>query len=275
MNLETDDKEFQKIHELRKIMGTLPSERPVKKTEFKTLEQSLEITLEDYSTNPYRAIFTSCTSTWGDDDFKQKWPITSPEGKFEVLKAAFCHATLPQCKEAVMFTFRVKGTPRWLFDYHAQTVNFCFFMSSGVRDNSRLDASIVKDHFSEKDKEIYFKLKDLYEFTLGSDQGSWQSARSFLPLSFAHHYHFGQNLLSIVSTRGFHANGRFKNNYEDQSLLIIYKEVAKQIGKKFPLLELYLSMMWNDQQEVMNKIKSLTINQLDEKDFNLLNKNEL
>jgi hypothetical protein len=270
-----ETEQIDKFHQLRKVMGTLPSESPQEKTEFKSLEDSIEVTLEDYSTNPYRALFSSSTATWGDNNYIQKWPLTSIEGKLEVIKACLMHKTLPQCKEAAMFTFRVKGTPRWLFDYHAQNVNFCFFMSSGVRDNSRQDCDIVKNEFDKNDKDIFLKLKELYTFTLGSDKGSWQSSRSFLPLSFAHHYFFGQNMLSIVSTKGFHASGKFKDTDEDQGLLIIYKKAVKQIGTKFPLLALYLSMMWENKDEVMNKILNLTVNDLSEQDIKLFNQNEI
>lgn len=272
-DIETEN--YLKFQNLRKVMGTLPSEKPIKKTEFKTLDESLEVTLEDYSTNPYRAMFVSATSTWGDNDFAQKWPMTSAEGKLEVIKACLMHKTLPQCKEAVMFTFRVKGVQRFVFDHHAQTVNFCFFMSSGVRDNARSDADIIKQNFDEKDRDIFLRTKAMYDFILGDNQGSWQSARSFLPLSFSHHYHFGQNLLSIISTRGFHASGKFGDSIEEQALLTIYKSVAKQIGTKFPLLELYVSMLWEDKEVIMNKILNLTVDDLDSKDLILLNKNDI
>lgn len=274
MNINQTE-EYKKIENLRKVMGTLPSERPAKETVLKSLDQSLEVTLEDYSANPYRAMFVAATSTWGDNEFIQKWPITSLEGKLEVIKAVLCHKTLPQAKEAVMFTFRVKGVPRLLFDHHAQTVNFCFFMSQGLRDNNRVDASIIKSEFQEGDAELFSKLKDFYEFTLGDDQGSWQAARSFLPQSYSHSYHFGQNMLSIVSTRGFHAAGRFGKSEEEQSLLAIYKKVAQQIGTKFPLLEKYVSMIWNDPKEIMQEIKNLKVTDLSQKDLDLFSKNEL
>lgn len=260
------------VENLRKVMGTLPSEQPDKSTNFKTMDESMEVTLEDYSNNPYKAIFVSCTSTWGDNEFQQKWPITSPEGKLEVIKSALCHKTLPQAKEAVMFTFRVARVPRAIFDYHAQTVNFCFFMSQGCRDNNRIDADIIKDSFTDDDKEVFTELKDLYEMALG-DGGSWQSARAFLPTSYCHSYHFGQNLLSIISTRGFHAAGKFGDSHKEQALLTVYKEVARQIGKKFPLLELYISMLWRDKIQVMKEITATTIKSLHDKDFQFLIQN--
>lgn len=258
------------VENLRKVMGTLPSEQPQKSTNFKSIEDSFEVTVEDWSNNPYKAMFVSATSTWGDNEFAQKWDKTTPEGKLEVIKAVLCHKTLPQAKEAVMFTFRVARVPRSIFDYHAQTVNFCFFMSQGCRDNNRIDADIIKDNFTELDVEVFTELKDLYEFAL-TDNGSWQSARAFLPQSYCHSYHFGQNLLSIISTRGFHASGKFEDTYKEQALLKVYKEVAKQIGLKFPLIGIYLKMLWEPKENVMNEIRQLSVANLDDKDFQLLN----
>ena len=87
-------------------------------------------------------MFVTSTSTWGDNEFERKWPITSPEGKLEVVKAVLTHNTLPQAREMVQFIFRVRGVPRWLFDYHTQTP-FTSFMSIGCRDNNKSDVDIV------------------------------------------------------------------------------------------------------------------------------------
>lgn len=262
------------VENLRRVMGTLPSEHPAKQTKIMSMEETIEITLEDYSVNPYRAMFVSATSTWGNNEFAQKWPLTSLAGKLEVIKAVLCHKTLPQAKEAVMFTFRVARVPRLIFDYHAQSVNHCFFMSQGLRDNNRIDADILIDNSTEEDKKIFDELKDFYEFAL-TDNGSWQSARAFLPQSYCHSYHFGQNLLSIISTRGFHAAGKFGDSYKEQKLLYIYQLVAKAVANKFPLLGLYISMLWQGKEEIMKQIKSLDVDTISELDLRLLNKIEL
>ena len=264
----------EEVENLRKVMGTHPVDAPKKQTHVLPMEATTEVTLEDYSVNPYRAMFVSCVSTWGNNEFAQKWPLTSLAGKLEVIKACLCHKTLPQAKEAVMFTFRVARVPRLIFDHHAQSVNHCFFMSQGLRDNNRIDADILIDNCTEEDISIFKDLKDFYEFAL-TDNGSWQSARAFLPQSYCHSYHFGQNLLSIISTRGFHASGKFADTYKDQKLLLIYQKVAKEIANKFPLLGLYISMLWNGKEEIMNQIKELTVDTISELDKQLLNKLEL
>lgn len=262
---------FEHIENLRKVMGTLPSEKPKKKTKILSLNESIEVTLEDCSENPYKAMFVTATSTWGDNDFVQKWPITSPEGKLEVIKAVLTHNTLPQAKEMAQFVFRVKGVPRWLFDHHTQAVQFISFMSIGCRDNNKIDADIVKTEFFD-DSEIFSELKNLYEQALTDNQGSWQTARAFLPQSYSHSYHFGQNLLSIVGTNGFHAMNRFTNDCKGDMLSILYRNVQNEVHKKFPLIALYLEILWESNDDVFNCIRNLTIDKINKKDLNLFNK---
>lgn len=261
---------FKQVENLREVMGTLPSERPEKKTSIVKFENSIEVTLEDFSNNPYKAMFVTSTSTWGTNDFKPKWPITTPEGKLEVIKAVLTHNTLPQAKEMVQFVFRVKGVPRWLFDYHTQASKFISFMSIGCRDNNKIDSDVVKEKF-ENDYEIFKGLKDLYEMALTDDQGSWQTARAFLPQSYSHSYHFGQNLLSVISTKGFHASKGFdENDYKDAFLSKVYRKIQLAIMDKFPLLGHYMDIMWTDNEIVFNEIRNLTVEKLAKKDLELL-----
>lgn len=267
--------DFKQIEDLRRATGTLPSERPMKNTNILELPMSLKVTLEDHSANPYKAMFVTSTSTWGDNDFKQKWPITSPEGKLEVIKAVLTHNTLPQAKEMVQFVFRVKGVPRWLFDYHTTNVKFISFMSIGCRDNNKIDSDVVTlDKLSQKEMEVFRELKDLYEIALGSDQASWQSARTFLPQSYSHSYHFGQNLLSLVSTKGFHASKFFEDDFKDSAMKYLYHKIVEEVKDHFPLIGLYLNMIFDPgvKQTVMKTLHELKLEDLDIKDIELLNK---
>jgi hypothetical protein len=268
---------YNEVDDLRKVMGTLPSERPTKRTDLKTFEESVEITLEDHSANPYKAMFVTSTSTWGTNEFKQKWPDTTLKGKLEVVKAVLTHNTLPQAKEMVQFVFRVKGVPRWLFDYHCTSVQFISFMSIGCRDNNKIDSDVVHSSESEfaqqHDKDVFAELKDLYEIALSDSQGSWQTARSFLPQSYSHAYHFGQNLLSIVGTRGFHASKKFDmTNYKDVYLSKLYEKVIAAVREKFALLGLYLELLHApDNEVVMQKLLNFKVEDLTESDKNLFN----
>ena len=84
---------------------------------------------------------------------------------------------------------------------------------------------------NEKEQKVFSRLKGLYSKALDTDQASWQSARSFLPQSYQHSYHFGQNLLSLVSMRGFNASGTFrKGDLKEDSLHQLYIHVIDAVG---------------------------------------------
>lgn len=263
---------YEVVDNLRKVMGTLPEEQPNLKTNFKTLSSEVEVTLEDHMCNPYKSMFVTSTSTWGDNEFKQKWPKTAPEGKLEVIKAVLTHNTLPQAREMIQFIFRVRGVPRWLFDYHTQ-IPFTSFMSIGCRDNNKSDVDIITfNRLDEKRRKVFIKLKNIYSKTLDADQASWQSARSFLPQSYQHSYHFGQNLLSLVSMRGFNASGKFNlKKSKEIGLHILYGKVRKAITEKFPLLGLYLSIIDPNikKDDILEIIKMTDFQSLNESDKKL------
>ena len=260
------------VENLRKVMGTLPEETPEIKTDFFDLNSSVEVTLEDSMSNPYKSMFVTSTSTWGDNDFHKKWPLTSPEGKLEVVKAVLTHNTLPQAREMVQFIFRVRGVPRWLFDFHTQ-IPFTSFMSIGCRDNNKSDVDVISvDNrvFTDDEKVIFSELKDIYAAVLNEDQSSWQSARTFLPQSYQHSYHFGQNLLSIVSMRGFNATKKLnENDMKERALIILYHNVIKCISDKFPLLGIYLKILFHPNKEVFEEIRSIKFEDLKSSDKRL------
>lgn len=238
--------EYEYVENLRKVAGTLPSEAPTKRTDIKELIDSIEIELIDHNNNPYKAMFCTSTATWGNNEFKNKWNDTTPQGKFEVIKAVLTHNTLPQAREVVNFIFRVKGVPRWLFDYHTQ-VKFMTIMSIGCRDNNKLDSDVVLTDKTETN--IFSDLKDLYEKALTQDGASWQSARSFLPQSYSHSYYFAQNLLaisnSLSSFKEFYIEEESQNKIKKEILdLLYYRIIVNAISEKFPLFGEYLSAMF-------------------------------
>jgi len=264
---------YDVVENLRKVMGTLPEETPKIKTDFKSFADEVEVTLEDHSANPYKAMVVTSTSTWGDNDFEQKWPKLSPEGKLEVVKAVLTHNTLPQAREMVQLIFRVRGVPRWLFDYHTQ-VPFTSFMSIGCRDNNKSDVDIVTSAPLHGDEEKVFKeLKQIYADVLNEDQSSWQSARTFLPQSYQHSYHFGQNLLSLVSMRGFNASGRFGDTLEETSLELLYRVVVDSIENKFPLIGKYLQVIFDDTEDILDEIRETKWEDLEQSDKDLFLQN--
>ena len=259
------------IENLRIATGTSPSILPQNKTEFLKLKDSLEVSLIDYPYNPYRSMFSTATATWGDNEYKDKWFLISKENKLEVIKAVLTHNTLPQAREMVNFVFRVRGVPRWLFDYHTQT-KFTTFMSIGCRDNNKLDTDIIygdkTQYASNKENEVFLKLKDLYKEVIEKGQGSWQSARTFLPQSYQHSYHFGQNLLSIASMK-FDTD-----DLKSHNLQLIYLQLIREINKKFPLIGLYLTILQNNKDVVFNRIREIKFKDLDKFDKELFEEND-
>lgn len=258
----------KEIDSIREVMGTLPSMRPTKVTNVLQYMDALDVSVEAYTNNPYKAMFVSATSTWGDDNFKSKWADTSIEGKLNVIKAVLTHNTLPQAKEVVHFTIRVNRVPRWLFDYHAQNVKFISFMSIGCRDNNKLDASIIKINSEGDTLNVYKRLKDYYEQCLDAELSTWQSARAFLPQNYSHAYHFGQNLLSIVSSHSFHGKVPWSLKYKDLALMRLYQEVQTKIGEIFPIIGTYLDCMFTQSTESINK---LTVDDITETDLHFFN----
>ena len=263
---------YSTIENLRKIAGTLPSEEPIRRTKYLSLIDSIEVSLEDHNENPYKTMFVTATATWGDNQYEQKWNKTSAEGKLEVIKAVLTNNTLPQAREMVNFVFRVRGTPRWMFDYHTQ-IKFTSFMSIGCRDNNKIDCDFIFDQETKIDKDIKSNLeslKDLYEYVLNQGGGSWQSARTFLPQCYQHSYHFGQNLLSIASMKNF----RVLNTLEDATLFKLYLEIYEKISKKFPLIGLHISSIFRkDNREIFDTISKLELKDIKQEDLNLLDKN--
>jgi len=246
------------VENLRKSSGTHPSEHPEKRNDFLELSNSIEVELVDNNENPYKAMFLTSTATWGNNEYKNKWNLTLPEGKLEVIKAVLTNNTLPQAREMVNFIFRVRGTPRWLFDKHTQTP-FTSFMSIGCRDNNKLDSDFIFEDeklVTDLEKQVLNELKDLYEYVIEKGNGSWQSARTFLPQSYQHSYYFGQNLLSISAMK-------FDENDEHSKMLkILYMAISEAIFKKFPLIGIYVNTIFR-KEETLKYISELDYNRLD------------
>ena len=113
----------------------------------------------------------------------------------------------------------------------------------------------------------------IYADVLNEDQSSWQSGRTFLPQSYQHSYHFGQNLLSLVSMRGFNASGTFKReDLKENALWQLYVRVRQAVAEKFPLIgNTYLEMVTNHSKrdEILENISNLKFENLSNKDKEL------
>jgi len=231
------------ISDLRELMGTAPITRKGKsdyKTEFFRGVKGISVKLIGSSENPYKDIYTLATSCWG---YKiDKWADTEPEYRFLVVKAVLERQTLPLPLEAPQFTFAVENVSRWAFDQLARQRLGVVFSSMGTRDNDHRDIGFRVHEAIWRDpemlkiyKETCLACKKAYVEIVDKGHGSWQTARSVLPISCLHRYSFSANYAAV---QGMCAN-RMKF-CEAEDVVAVAWLVREEIEKKFPLLAHYL-----------------------------------
>jgi len=236
------------IDNMREAMGTLPSQAPKKTYSWKNSLDSLYVAMNDWTKNPYKAIVSMCTATWGDNETGStgKWNKLTPENRYRIVLACLTGNTLPQALEAVQFTFEVNGVPRHTFDQHARARIGTAFASIGTRDNNKNDSDFLlypdvcrrlnEDPEYRKQVEQWIKItKDLYEETISHGQGSWQSGRAFLPMSTNHSYAFVQNYLALKGQCA-----RRLMACEEAPIVSLHMTLRSLVEKKWPLLANYL-----------------------------------
>jgi len=236
------------VDNMRQAMGTLPSQVATKTYSWKNSLDSLYVKLNDWTINPYRAIASMAAATWGDNETGStgKWEKLTPENRFRIVLSVLTGNTLPQAAEAVQFTFEVNGTPRHTFDQHARARIGTAFASIGTRDNNKLDSDFLlypdvcrrmaeEPGYRERVEQWIKTTKDLYEETIQTGQGSWQSGRAFLPMSTNHSYVFTQNYLALKGQCS-----RRLMACEESSIVALHIALRELVGRKFPLLANYL-----------------------------------
>ena len=234
--------ENQELNNLRKLMGTLPDDKPPFVTPFYQGVTGMKnaVKLIDHSKNPYKALYTLATSCWGKKI--DKWDDTPPNCRYLVVKAVLTRNALPLAYEAAQFTFAVENLPRWSFDQIARARVGIVFSSSGTRDNCHLDAGffvhddIFEDEELLKDfKEAAEQCKRVYKKIVEKGSGNWQSARSILPISNTHAFSFSCNFAALQSM----LSKRTKFCEADATVAFAWLCV-KEVEKVFPLLSKYL-----------------------------------
>lgn len=198
------NKNKNEIDGIRKIMGTLPDQKPELKTDFYIGVTGMKDTVKliDHTINPYKAMYTLATSCWGKKI--DKWPDTSPTGRFMVVLSVLKRQALPLAYESPCFTFAVERLPRWSFDQIIRARLGFVASSQGTRDNSHEDCGFfVHDDIAEDEelfeefKQAALKCKEVYHKILEKGKGSWQSARSILPISNTHAFSFSLNFAAL------------------------------------------------------------------------------
>lgn len=260
----------EKINELRRVMGTLPSQSPELETKFIRGVEGITVDLVDYNRNPYKAMYILATSCWGSKI--NKWEETLPEHRFLVVKAVLENQTLPLALEVPNFTFVVEGPSRAAFDQLARTRIGAVFSAKGMRDNNWKDASIriptalwpteeeiqtymkivnnprLEDLTIEEASRIRNKVenfqaildsmrnvKEVYARIVDVGKGSWQAARTVLPLYVVYGYSVCYNYMAL---RGVCAK-RMKACEMEDTVAVAWL-MAKAVTEVFPLLGSYL-----------------------------------
>ena len=242
------------IENMRKAMGTLPSQKPTKTYDYVSAfdTKASHVKLVEFPENPYRSILRISTATWGDGALGenlgscQKWEKLTPQARYIVCLSALTGNTLPTALESVNFEFEFNGVPRSSFDQFSRTRIGCGIGSIGCRDSSKLNSPFVlypelydeiqKDEKLKKNfEEWVIKTKDLYEQILSCGTGSWQTARAILPMSYAHSWVCTINLMALKGQMG-----RRLMFCEESPLVFVFWKMWHEINNKWPLMANYL-----------------------------------
>lgn len=233
--------DIRDINELRRVMGTLPDQSP--EMSYKVIKgvEGIEVELIDYNVNPYKAMYVLATSCWGDKI--NKWDDTLPEHRFMVVKAVLEGNALPLALECANFTFAVEGPSRAAFDQIARTRIGAVFSAKGMRDNNWKGCAIRIPNALWNGSPLIFNtilglvknIKDTYANIVDIGKGSWQAARSVLPLYVVYGYSATYNFASL---RGVCAN-RMKFCEMEDTVAIAWL-MAKRVTEIFPLLGSFL-----------------------------------
>jgi len=227
---------------LREVLGTAPSAQPVPSTKFYRGVEGIEVTLIDWPTRPYRALFNMVTSTWGNVWATNKWENASPEARLHVVNAVLARKTLPNAMEGLNFTFEIAGPSRSAFDQIARARIGAVFSSMGWRDNNHADIGfrVPEGIWRDSDRLSRFKhlcrhAKDAYILDLETGQSNWQDARALLPISACHRWTMSINFMALT---GFMAR---RLMFSEQADTVATAWLMRQaMFEQFPLLATWL-----------------------------------
>lgn len=226
------------IEEIRKIMGTSVAFPPRKDGIYRGVE-GIRVEMIDCPKNPYEAIYSIASSTWGDaGSWWDKWRKSPVGGRIKVVLAALSGQTLPQCLEAPSFTFKIQGLSRSAYDQLART-RYSGIGSVGMRDNAHTDGSVRIPYrlwkFKDEIVEWWKKTKDLYEEIITGGKENYQNARCILPMGLCWRFTWTMNYRSLKDMCAqrlcFH---------EQEDTVATAWLIREEVKRKFPLLAAFL-----------------------------------
>ena len=229
------------MNAMRSVMGTLPIQKAPLITMFHRGVEGITAELVDGPVNPYKAMYIMATSCWGDR--VDKWEDTTPEHRFLVVKAVMEHKALPLALEAPKFTFVVEGPSRAAFDQIARTRVGAVFSAKGMRDNNWSAAGVrIPTALFDGDPKIMAQVidsillaKKTYHAIVEQGKGSWQAARTVLPLYVCYGWTASYNLAALMGV----CRNRMKFCEMEDTVATAWL-MAKEVTRVFPLLGSYL-----------------------------------
>lgn len=223
------------IEELRNILGTLPRETMYGNPP-RFVRGGEEIKVKMISPGPhlpnyYAGMFVMAVATWGgtQDSGVDKWNRCSPDQRRMVVQAVLERKTIPGARELPSFMFEITGASRSAFDQIARGRVGYTFASMGVRDNSHENAPIVVPPNIYDDPRMFKVFGDgimsgnqAYREVLLNGQGSYQDARSLLPMSMMHRFCMNINYQALSSFMGQRL--MFEEQYDTVAVAYIMKQ---------------------------------------------------
>jgi len=236
----------EEIRKLRRLMGTAPEAEPEFETKFYRGVEGIRVKLVDGPRNPYRAMYAMGVSTWGHIHSlaTDRWEDTPPEAREAVVRAVLGFNALPLAMEAPKFTFEVYNLTRWSFDQIARARIGAVFASLGTRDNNHLGIPFRMHEATwrnESKRGLFVgnakNAKDAYRTLVESGRGSWQEARTFLPISVVHRFTMSINFLAL---RGMCARRMTFSEAEDTVAVAWLLRDRLMKADAYPLLAAHL-----------------------------------
>jgi thymidylate synthase ThyX len=228
------------IEKLRDLMGTNPHANVPLQTDFYEGVRGIKVEIFDWPSNPYQAIYNMATSTWGNKI--NKWPNTSPEARYWVVKAVLEFRSLPNAMESPSFTFGVENCSRSAFDQIARARIGAVFSSMGWRDNDHSDVGfrVPQSVWDDKESladfiETCTRAKLNYHKLVKRGNSNWQDARAHLPISACHSFSMAMNYMAL---RNFMSK-RLKFCEQSDTVAVAWL-MRERILEGYPLLGSYL-----------------------------------
>lgn len=235
-----------KIDKKRQLMGTLPEVDVPFQTPIMRGVEGILVDLVDAPENPYKAMYAMAVSTWGTWRRRvlKLWDDTPPEQREAVVRAVLDRSALPLAMEAPKFTFVVENLSRWSFDQIARLRLGTVFASMGTRDNCHLDVGFRLHEATWRDTNrlrsvvrVCRLAKEVYREIVRAGTGSWQEARTVLPISTLHRFTWAINYSSL---RGFCGRRMTFSEAEDTVAVAWLLRDRMMQPDAFPLLGAYL-----------------------------------